>query len=66
MEDIEAITIAWIQGKLGGFRSDFVIKHIVAETKWTPFRRQQFQMDFLEWKLLYFASNFTEIFSQGV
>ena len=27
-------------------------KHIEAETKWKPFRRQHFQMHFLEWKCL--------------
>ena len=30
-------------------------------TKWTPFRRQHFQMHFLEWKFLNFDSNFTEV-----
>ena len=34
-------------------------------TKWMPFRRQQFEMHFYEWKFLYFDSNFTEVFSFG-
>ena len=32
-----------------------VIKHIEAETKWTPFRRRHFQVHFLEWKCMNFA-----------
>ena len=28
------------------------VKHIEAETKWTPFRRRHFQVHFLEWKCL--------------
>ena len=39
-------------------------KHIEAETNWPPFRRRHFQTHFLEWKLSYFNSNFTEICSQ--
>ena len=38
---------------------------IEAESKWPPFHRQHFQIHFLEWKLLYFNSNFSEISSQG-
>ena len=30
------------------------LKHIEAETKWTPFRRRHFQMHFLEWKCMNF------------
>ena len=29
--------------------------HIEAETKWTQFRRRQFQMHFLEWKCMNFT-----------
>ena len=32
-------------------------------TKWPPFRRRRFQMQFHEWKFLYFDSNFTEFCS---
>ena len=28
------------------------IKHVEAETKWTPFSKRHFQMHFLEWKFL--------------
>ena len=31
---------------------DFDVQRIGAETKWPPFSRQHFQMDFLEWKCL--------------
>ena len=34
-------------------------------TKWTTFCRQHFEMHFLEWKLLHFDSNNTEICSWG-
>ena len=33
------------------------------KTKWPPFRRRNFQVHFLEWKLLNFEFNFTEICS---
>ena len=29
-------------------------QHIEAETKWTPFSRRHFEMDFLEWKCMHF------------
>ena len=32
--------------------NDMWIWHMEAETKWTPFRRRHFQMDFLEWKCM--------------
>ena len=41
------------------------INHIEAETKWPAFCRQHFPTYFLEWKLLYFYSNFSEICSKG-
>ena len=34
-------------------------KHIEAETKGMPFRRRYFQMQFLEWKRMNFAYDFT-------
>ena len=34
-----------------------------AETKWSPYRRWQLQVHFLEWKLLNFKWNFTKISS---
>ena len=34
-------------------------------TKWPPFRRRLFQMYFLEWKFLYFNSNFTKFVPKG-
>ena len=34
-------------------------------TKCPPFRRRHFQVRFHEWKILYFASIFTEVCSQG-
>ena len=34
-------------------------------TKWPPFRKRHFQMNFLEWKFLCFDSNFTEVCCQG-
>ena len=36
-------------------KSDFVVSHMEAETKWTPFRRRHFQVHFLEWKCKNFA-----------
>ena len=33
---------------------EFRLKHIEAEAKWPPFARRHFQMDFLEWKYMYF------------
>ena len=33
--------------------------------KWPPFRRRHFQIHFLEWKVWYFDSNFTEVCSKG-
>ena len=41
-----------------------LLKHIEAETKWTPFRRRHFQMHFLEWKYVNFDYDFTEVCSQ--
>ena len=41
-----------------------LLKHIEAETKWTPFRRRHFQMHFLEWKYVNFYYDFTEVCSQ--
>ena len=38
-------------------------KHIKAGTKWLPFCRQHFQMNFLQWKSLHFDSNFSEMCS---
>ena len=38
-------------------------QHTEAETKWPPFRRQHFQVHFLEWTLLNFKWTFTEICS---
>ena len=38
-------------------------QHIEAETKWPPFSRRHFQMDFLEWKCMNFDSHFTEVCS---
>ena len=35
--------------------------HIEVETKWMPFCIQQFQINFLVWKLLYLELSFTEI-----
>ena len=40
-------------------------KHIEPETKWLPFRRWHFQVHLLEWKLLNFKWNFTEICCLG-
>ena len=37
----------------------------IVETKWPPFCRPNFERNFLRWKLLYSASNFTEIYSTG-
>ena len=34
-------------------------------TKWLPFHRPHFQLHFLEWKVLYFDSNFTGVCSKG-
>ena len=31
-----------------------LLTHIEAGTRWTSFRRRQFRMHFLQWKLLYF------------
>ena len=42
-----------------------VAKHIGAETKWSPFLRRRFQVLFVEWKLLNFKQNFTEMCSLG-
>ena len=39
--------------------------HFEAEAKRLPFCRRHFQVQFLEWKLLNFKSNFTEICSLG-
>ena len=39
--------------------------HIEAGTKWTQFRWRHFPFLFLEYKLLYFNSNVTEVFSEG-
>ena len=41
-------------------------QHIVAKTKWPPFCRRHFQINFLVWKCLYFDSNFNEIYYQGL
>ena len=37
--------------------------HIEAETKWSPFCRQHFQMHFLKWKYMNSDQDFTEICS---
>ena len=42
----------------------YIYQHIEAETRWTPFRRRQFHVHFLQWKLLYFDYIFIEIYSQ--
>ena len=39
--------------------------HIEAVTEWPPFCTIHFQIHFLVWKLLYFGSNFTEIYSHN-
>ena len=41
------------------------LEHSEAETKWLPFCRRHFKIDFLVWKLLNFDLNFTEIYSKG-
>ena len=38
---------------------------IEAERKWLPFGRWHFKISFLDWKLLYFYSNSTEVCFQG-
>ena len=43
VHNVQASIAYWIQ--------DY---HIEAETKWTPFSRRHFQMDFLEWKCMNF------------
>ena len=35
-------------------------------TKWSPFRRRDFQMHFHEWKILPFDSNFSDVCSRGL
>ena len=42
-----------------------ISSHCEAETKWPPFHRRYFQMHFLEWKILNFKRNVTEICSLG-
>ena len=44
--------------------SKLFLLHIVAKTKWQPFCWQHIQVHFIEWKLLWFYSNFTTICSQ--
>ena len=39
--------------------------HISAETKWPPFSRRYFELDFLEWKRRNFDENVIEVCSQG-
>ena len=40
-------------------------QHTEAKRKWLPFRRWHFQVHFLEWKVLNFRWNFSEICSLG-
>ena len=40
-------------------------QHLEAQAKWLTFCRQYFQMDFVEFKVLYFVSNFTGVHSVG-
>ena len=40
-------------------------KDTEAETKWPPFSRRHFILDFLQWKCLNFDSNFTEVCCYG-
>ena len=56
----------WYEIKINDYSCLFqgpMSQHIEAETNWTPFRRQHFQMHFLEWKYMNFAPDFTEISS---
>ena len=41
-------------------------EHNEAWTKWLPFCRQHFQMDFLQWKCLYHDSHFNKICPRGL
>ena len=51
------------------FNADITVlrndKHIEAKTKLPPFRRQHFQVNFLEWKFLHLNYNLIEICSLG-
>ena len=40
-----------------------ILDRTAYRTKWPPYHRQHFQMHFLEWKVSYFHSNFTEVCS---
>ena len=41
------------------------MENLDVEAKWLWFRRQQFQLHFLEWKYMNFYKNFTEVYSEG-
>ena len=46
----ESITTSWRHNAVGTMNPKNY--HNEAETKWTPFRRRHFQMNFLEWNYM--------------
>ena len=61
-EDKMAIRIYYLCNG-NSYTGKMVSLHIGAKIKWLPFRRQYFQMHFLEWKCMNFDQDFTEVCS---
>ena len=52
----------WVQATIFARNKEY---HQVDETMWSPFRWRPFQMQYHQWKILHFDSNFTEVCSWG-